>query len=241
MSHDRPKLIQDSRRHISFPFATTTYVIDMKHSSKKIYAFLEYLHGLSFREIMLSVNSRDAFCLRTSLHSMAREYAHQDYYGQNDSIFDYWAWMGGRRVGPLDVFSATCRTTNIDVHLVKEVMLHFADHEAECRAQGKTRNWVEWFFRELCFDKLEVEGYTKKMHNRNAKAFGTALDSTSQYLHTTRQISTVYGTAQNNNTRRDAALLLLTDAFCRQLKLKGFDYGTVETAKAELRKQSWQT
>jgi hypothetical protein len=242
MSHYRPKLLEDSRCYITFPFATTTYVVHLQHSSKKIHAFLDYLHGLSFGEIMSSVNSLDAFRLRTSVHSMAREYAHQDYYARNDRMFDYRLWISGG-VSPLHVFGAVCRTTNIDVFLVKEVMLRFADHEAQCRALGKTRDWVEWFCKELSLDKLEAEGYTTKIHNRNAKAFDTALDCISEYLYTSQQkgVLHVYGTVQNNNTRRDAALLLLTDAFCRKLNLMGFDIGSVERAKAVLRKQSWQT
>lgn len=57
---------------------THIYMVKTVHSSIKFHAFLAYLDGLSFQQIMQLVQRENAFPLRKALHSMAREYADDD-------------------------------------------------------------------------------------------------------------------------------------------------------------------
>lgn len=235
----RPNLLVGSYNcYVGGPNPTLLYVVRTDHSSTKIHAFLEYLQGLPFEQIRKSVKKPSAFGLRKGLHIMARQYANETTYEKREGMFAYREWIQGAGITALHVFSIACRTKNVDVTLAKKAILSLGVLKVKSSALGGIRNWVTWFLKDLCFDSLEAAGYTEKMHSRNAKAFGAAHEIMSEYIAKTKQTVPLTGSAQNNQERRQAALLLLADEFCNQLAVAGFPKGTITRAKKALEKPS---
>lgn len=126
----RPNLLKGSFKCIMGPTKRTlVYVVKTNHSSTKIHAFLGFLLGRSFEQIMELVDKHNnVFALRKGLHSMARQYASDDAYQQREDMFAYQEWDRGSHSAPLEVFSTACRTRNVNTSLVKEAILDFHGH-----------------------------------------------------------------------------------------------------------------
>lgn len=105
-------------------------------------------------------------------------------------------------------------------------------------ARGRRRNWIIWFLEDISFDALLDKGYIKKMHHRSAKAFGKAHEIVCENFLKGRQIVAPNGYVRDNEERKEAALLLLANGFCRQLRLTGFPDRAVSEAEKTLLKPS---
>lgn len=153
-------------------------------------------------------------------------------------MFTYREWVHGPHSNPLDALSIACRRKNVTTSLAKEAILQLGDLQFQRNTRRPPRSWIEWFLEDISFDSLLEGGYIDKMHRRNAKAFGTAHEIVSETFIKGRQIAAPRGYAHENEERKEAALLLLANEFCQQLKLAGFSKSQVKKAENTLKEPS---
>lgn len=166
---------------------------------------------------------------------MARQYAANKIYAERKLFFAFQDWIENGRLQPIKIFAVACLASTIDIFLARCAIIKFDEYEAMHDTNGNARDWLSWFRNDISWDSLEARNLTRKMHSRHLKAYDTA------HQYVCALISKAARERSNERyrlhcRRRGDALLLLADAFCKELKLERFSAARVMEAETSLRK-----